>query len=213
MYSTYKLFSHTNTDFTELIQVYALITTVCVVCLLNYYMFRSFYTEFDDRFRSTLEVVKQRMMEANGEMEAQLRDRVIEGEEPQNLLDFGKAWREKLQKLRELEEEKEGMNGHIVFLYYLLVFSLVFAVFNLLNPGPVIQIFGTAIHLCFFGWVFTVMAGVLLILNQRAYLKLNSSLKENQTVIIKVSSAELEEEDLQVYRIHAIQDEPAVVEQ
>ena len=186
MYSTYKPFSFINTYLVELIQVYALIVTICVVCLLNYYMFRSFYTEFDNRFRS---------------------------KEPQNLMDFGKAWRERLQKLRELGEEKEEMNGHIMFLYYLLVFSLVFAVFNLLNPGPVIQLFGTAIHLYSFVWVFTIMAGVLLILNQRAYLKLIGSLKENQTVIIKVSSAEPEEEDLQVYRIHTVQDEPAVVEQ
>jgi len=213
MYSTYKRFSLTNTDFVELIQVYALIATVCVVCLLNYYTFRSFYTEFDERFRSTMEGVKQRMMEANREMEELFKDMIMKGEEPKDLVEFGEAWRDRLQVLHELEEERDKMNGHIMFLYYLLVFGLVFAVFDLLNPGPIMILLNRAIHLHFFGWIFTILAGVLLVLNYRVYLKLIESLKANQTVVIRVCSADPVEDDIQVDRIHTIQDDPIPVEQ
>ena len=213
MHSTYKPFSLTSTDYFELIQVYALIATVCVVCLLNYYTFRSFYTEFDERFRSTMEGVKQRMMEANREMEELFKDMIMKGEEPKDLVEFGEAWRDRLQVLHELEEERDKMNGHIMFLYYLLVFGLVFAVFDLLNPGPIMILLNRAIHLHFFGWIFTILAGVLLVLNYRVYLKLIESLKANQTVVIRVCSADPVEDDIQVYQIHTIQDDPIPVEQ
>jgi hypothetical protein len=196
-----------------LIQVYALIATVCFVCLLNYYTFRSFYTEFDERFRSTMGGVKQMMMEANREMEELFKDMIMKGEEPQDLVDFGEAWRDRLQALHELEEERDKMNSHIMFLYYLLVFGLVFAVFDLLNPGPIMILLYRAIHLHFFGWIFTILAGVLLVLNYRVYLKLVESLKANQTVVIKVRSVDPVEDDMQVYRIHTIQDDPMPVEQ
>ena len=213
MHSTYKPFSLTSTDYIELIQVYALIATVCFVCLLNYYTFHSFYTEFDERFRSTMEGVKQRMMEANREMEELFKDMIMKGEEPKDLVEFGEAWRDRLQVLHELEEERDNMNGHIMFLYYLLVFGLVFAVFDLLNPGPIMILLNRAIHLHFFGWIFTILAGVLLVLNYRVYLKLIESLKANQTVVIRVCSADPVEDDIQVDRIHTIQDDPIPVEQ
>lgn len=213
MYSTYKPFSLTNTDFIELIQVYVLIATVCVVCLLNYYMFCSFYTEFDKRFRSTMEEVKRRMIEANMEMEELFKDMILKGEEPKELVEFGEAWRDRLQALHGLEGERDKMNGHIMFLYYLLVFGLVFAVFGLLNPGPIMILLDRAIHLHFFGWIFTILAGVLLVLNYRWYLKLVESLEANQTVVIRVCSADPVEGDMEVYRIHTVQDDPVPVEQ
>ena len=213
MSSTYKRFSLTNTNFVELIQVYALIATVCVVCLLNYYMFSSFYTEFDKRFRSTLEEVKMRMMEANREMEELFKDVIMKGEEPKEIVEFGEAWRDRLQALHGLGRDRDKMNDHIMFLYYLLVFGLVFAVFDLLNPGPIMILLNSAIHLHFLGWIFIILAGVLLALNYRAYLKLEESLKANQTVAIRVCSADPVEGDMQVYRIHTIQDDPIPVEE
>ena len=213
MYSTYKPFSFTNTDFIELIQVYALIVTVCVVCLLNYYMFCSFYTEFDRRFRSTLEEVRGRMMEVNWEMEELFKDLILRGEEPRELVEFGEAWRDGLKALRGLEGERDKMNGHIMFLYYLLVFGLVFGVLDLLSPGPIMVLLDRAIHLYFFGWFFTGLAGVLLVLNHRWYLRLEASLEANQAVVFRVCSADPVEGDMEVYRIHTVQDDPVPVEQ
>ena len=196
-----------------MIQIYALIATVCVVCLLNYYTFRSFYTTFDERFRSTMEEVKQKMMEANREMEELLKNRIVNGDEPCELLEFGAAWRVRLQALHKLEEEREKMSGHIMFLYYLLVFGLVFAVFDLLNPEPVMVLLNRSIHIHFFGWIFTILAGVILVLNYGGYCKLAESLKATQTVIIKLCSDDPAEGDMQIYRIHTVQDDPIPVEQ
>jgi len=196
-----------------LIQVYTLIATVCVVCLLNYYAFRSFYTEFDERFRSTIEIVKQRMIEANREIEERFKDRIMKGEEPKDLVEFGEAWRERLQALHQMKGERDMMNDHIMFLYYILVFSLAFAVFDLLNPGPIMILLNTTIYLHFFGWIFNILACILLALNHREYHKLVETLKAIKIIVIKIPSAKPAEDNLQVYRIQSIQDNPIPVEQ
>ena len=213
MFYLQTIFSTIKIDFLELMQVYALIATVCVVCLLNYFMFRSFFTEFEERYRTTIEIVKQRMIEANTKMEALLKERILDGEEPHELVEFGEVWRNKLQALHGLEEERNKMNGHIMFQYYLLVFGLVFAVYDLLNPWPIMTLLGNDVHLHFLGWIFTMIAGVFLILNRRAYIKLINTLKKNQTIVSKVCSTELGEDDLQIYKIERIQDDSILLEQ
>lgn len=202
-----------NINFIELMQVYALMATVCFVSLLNYFMFRSFYNEFDTRFKFTIDAVKEKMMRANKEMEELLKERIMDGEEPHELVEFGKVWRKKLQVLHGMEEERNAMNGHIMFQYYLLVFGLAFAVYDLLNPWPVMMLFGKSVHLYFLGWIFTLFGVVFIIMNRRTYLKLIDTLKENQTLVMKVYSEETMEDDLQIYKIERIQDDAPLIEQ
>ncbi len=197
--------------FLELIQVYALMATVCIVCLLNYFMFRSFYNEFDERYRFTIDAVKKKMMQINKEMEELLKERMLDGEEPHELIEFGRVWRKKLHELHGLEEERNTMDGHIVFQYYLLMFGLAFAVYDLLNPWPVMMLFGKSVHLYFLGWIFTLIGVVFIIVSRKAYIKLINILKENQTLVTKVYSEETIEDDLQVYKIERIQDDTPLI--
>ena len=178
---------------------------ICAVCSLNYYMFRPFYTEFEELFRSSANEIRQRMMNTNKEIEERFRDRIMRGEEPRDVLDFGKAWQEQLHKLRKLEKDKEDLNRHIIFLYSLLVFGLFFVVFALLYTRPVLVLFGEPVTLCTVGYVFTNAAGVLLILNQISFARLKGSLKENRAVVVEWDSPELESKDPHFYaRLHLI---------
>ena len=50
-------------------------------------------------------------------------------------------------------------------------------------------------------------------MNRRTYLKLIDTLKENQTLVMKVYSEETMEDDLQIYKIERIQDDAPLIEQ
>ena len=152
-------------------------------------------------------MVKQRMIEANSEMEKLFKNRIIDGEEPIELVEFGEVWRNKLNILHGLENKRNKMNGHIMFQYYLLIFSIFFVLYDFMYPGPVMILHDNAIHLYLCGWILTLIAVMFLILNYRRYHDLDKALKENKKDVVKVNSNEATEKDLQVYRIRIIQDE------
>jgi len=69
------------------------------------------------------------------------------------------------------------MNGHIRFIYYILVFGLIHAALELVYPLPVFEAQGVKVYPNTIGWGFALFAGVLLVLYQMSYRKLDKALR------------------------------------
>ncbi len=161
-----------------MIAVYALIVYICSVAVANRFIFRSFTGEkFQGRFSEATEGMRGRMIQANREMESRLGSQ-IGGEEPEELIEFGEIWRKRLQVIKTLDAERRKMNGHIRFVYYILVFGLIHAALELIYPLPVFEAQGVKVYPNTIGWGFALFAGVLLILYQVSYRKLDMALRE-----------------------------------
>lgn len=162
-----------------MLAVNALIFIICMIALSNYYIFRSFYGDrFQVRFTEATEGLRRRMIEANEEMALRLGDKMVDGEEPEELIEFGEIWRRRLQVIKTLDMEKGRMDGHIRFIYYMLVFGLVHAAFEMVYPQPLIEVMGVKVYPSTIGWVFTLFAAVLLVLYQLFYRRLELSLRD-----------------------------------
>ena len=161
-----------------MIAAYALIVYICSVAVANRFIFRSFTGEkFQGRFSEATEGMRGRMIQANREMESRLGSQ-IGGEEPEELIEFGEIWRKRLQVIKTLDAERRKMNGHIRFVYYILVFGLIHAALELIYPLPVFEAQGVKVYPNTIGWGFALFAGVLLILYQMSYRKLDRALRE-----------------------------------
>lgn len=161
-----------------MIAAYALIVYICLTAVGNRLIFSSFTGEkFQERVNIATEGMRQRMIQANREMEARLGSR-IGGEEPEELLEFGEIWRKRLQVINTLKAERERMNGHIRFIYYILGFGLIHAALGLLHPLPIFEAQGVKVYPVTLGWGFALFAGVLLILYQLSFRRLDRALRE-----------------------------------
>lgn len=155
-----------------------MIVYICLTAVGNRLIFSSFTGEkFQERVNIATEGMRQRMIQANREMEARLGSR-IGGEEPEELLEFGEIWRKRLQVINTLKAERERMNGHIRFIYYILGFGLIHAALGLLHPLPIFEAQGVKVYPVTLGWGFALFAGVLLILYQLSFRRLDRALRE-----------------------------------
>jgi len=162
-----------------LIASYSLIVYICLSAVANRFIFSSFTGEkFQGRFSEATEGIRERMIQANREMESQLGSRIGGDEEPDELIEFGEIWRKRLQVIKTLDAERKKMNGHIRFIYYILVFGLIHAALELVYPLPVFEAQGIKVYPNTIGWGFALFAGVLLILYQMSYRKLDKALRE-----------------------------------
>jgi hypothetical protein len=128
-----------------LIAAYVLIAYICLTAVGNRFIFGSFTGEkFQERVNAATEGMRQRMIQANREMESRLGSR-IEGEEPEELIEFGEIWRKRLHVMKTLNAERERMNGHIRFVYYILGFGLIHAALGLLHPLPIFEAQGVKV--------------------------------------------------------------------
>ena len=161
-----------------MIAAYALIAYICLTAVGNRLIFGSFTGEkFQERVNIATEGMRQRMIQANREMEARLGSRIGD-EEPEELLEFGEIWRKRLQVINTLKAERERMNGYIRFIYYILGFGLIHAALGLLHPLPIFETQGVKVYPVTIGWGFALFAGVLLILYQLSFRKLDRALRE-----------------------------------
>ena len=152
---------------------------ICLVAVANRHFFRYFTEEsYQDRFRIAAEGMRERMFHANKEMEARLGSRIGGGEEPEELIEFGEIWRKRLQVIKTLDAERDKMNGHIRFVYYIIVFGLIHAALELVHPLPVFEAQGFKVYPHTLGWGFALFAGALLILYQRSFHMLDKALRE-----------------------------------
>jgi hypothetical protein len=162
-----------------LIAAYALIAYICLTAVGNRLIFGSFTGEkFQERINAATEGMRQRMIQANSEIEERLRNRIEGDEEPEELIEFGEIWRKRLQVINTLNAEREKMNGHIRFVYYILVFGLIHAALGLVHPLPIFETQGVKVYPVTIGWGFALFAGVLLILYQLSFRKLDWALRE-----------------------------------
>jgi hypothetical protein len=161
-----------------LIATYALIVYICLTAVGNRLIFGSFTGEkFQERVNAATESMRQRMIQANKEMEARLGSRIGE-EEPEELIEFGEIWKKRLQVINTLKVEREKMNGHIRFIYYILVFGFIHAALGLVHPLPIFEAQGVKVYPVTIGWGFALFAGILLILYQLSFRKLDRALRE-----------------------------------
>jgi len=164
-----------------LIDAYALMITTVLVALANQYIFRSFYgTDFRDRFTMAQGSLRERMLQANREMEEKLRGSIESGEEPAELVQFGELWRKRLAVLNTLNAERERMDGHIRFIYYMLIFGLMHAALHFIYPETLMELAGFSVKPATMGWGFTLFASTLLILYHVFYRRLDASLRETE---------------------------------
>jgi hypothetical protein len=162
-----------------LIAAYALIVYICLIAVANRFIFSSFTGEkFQGRFSEATEGMRGRMIQANREMESRLGSRIGGEEEPDELIEFGEIWRKRLQVIKTLDVERKKMNGHIRFIYYILVFGLIHAALELVYPLPVFEVQGIKVYPNTIGWGFALFAGVLLVMYQMSYRKLDKALRE-----------------------------------
>lgn len=162
-----------------MIAAYALIVYICLIAVTNRFIFSSFTGEkFQGRFSEATEGMRERMIQANREMEGRLGSWICGEEEPDDLIEFGEIWRKRLQVIKTLDAERKKMNGHIRFIYYILVFGLIHAALELVYPLPVFEAQGVKVYPNTIGWGFALFAGVLLILHQMSYRKLDKALRE-----------------------------------
>ncbi len=155
-----------------------MIAYICLTAVGNRLIFSSFTGEkFQKRVNTATEGMRQRMIQANRDMEARLGSRIGD-EEPEELLEFGEIWKKRLQVINTLKAEREKMKGHINFIYYILVFGLIHAALGLLHPLPIFEAQGVKVYPVTIGWGFALFAGVLLILYQLSFRKLNWTLRE-----------------------------------
>jgi len=162
-----------------LIAAYALIVYICLTAVANRFIFSSFTGDkFQGRFSEATEGMRERMIQANMEMEGRLDGQMDGDEEPDELIEFGEIWRKRLQVIKTLDAERKKMNGHIRFVYYILVFGLIHAALDLVYPLPVFEAQGVEVYPHTIGWGFALFAGVLLILYQMSYRNLNKALRE-----------------------------------
>ncbi|MBN2336247.1 hypothetical protein JXL21_11860 [Candidatus Bathyarchaeota archaeon] len=161
-----------------------MIVTICVIALANYFIFGSFYGDgFQDRFKEATEGLRQRMIEANMEMQRKMQERLAEGHEPDELVEFGEIWRKRLQVIKTLDAEREKMDGHIKFVNYVLVFGLMHAAIDFVHPLPIMIVAGFQVYPHTLGWAFTFFAAILLILYQMSYRRLDLSLRDVESEI------------------------------
>jgi hypothetical protein len=159
----------------------ALMITTVLVALTNQYVFRSFYgAEFRGRFTEAKRSLRERMLQANMEMEERLRGRIGAGEEPEELVQFGELWRKRLAVLNTLNTERERMDGHIRFIYYMLLFGLMHAALHFVYPGTLVELAGFSVEPATIGWGFTLFASALLIMYHVFYRRLDVSLRETE---------------------------------
>lgn len=162
-----------------MIAAYALIVYICLIAVANRFIFSSFTGEkFQGRFSEATEGMRRRMIQANREIESRLGSRIGGEEEPDELIEFGEIWRKRLQVIKTLDAERKKMNGHIRFIYYILVFGLIHAALELVYPLPVFEAQGIKVYPNTIGWGFALFAGVLLVLYQMSYRKLDKALRE-----------------------------------
>ena len=162
-----------------MIAAYALIAYICLTAVGNRLIFGSFTGEkFQERVNVATKGMRQRMIQANREMESRLGSRIEGDEEPEELIEFGEIWRKRLQVMKTLNAERERMNGHIRFVYYILGFGLIHAALGLVHPLPIFEAQGVKVYPVTIGWGFALFAGVLLILYQLSFRKLDRALRE-----------------------------------
>ncbi len=161
-----------------MIAAYALIAYICLTAVGNRLILGSFIGgKFQDRFTAATEGMRQRMIQANKEMEARLGNRIGD-EEPEELIEFGEIWRKRLQVIKTLDAEREKMEGHIRFVYYILGFGLIHAALGLIHPLPLFEAQGVKIYSVTIGWGFALFAGILLIMYQLSFRRLDRALRE-----------------------------------
>lgn len=162
-----------------MIAAYALIVYICLIAFTNRFIFSSFTGEkFQGRFSEVTEGMRERMIQANREIESRLGSQIGGEEEPDELIEFGEIWRKRLQVIKTLDSERKKMNGHIRFIYYILVFGLIHAALELVYPLLVFEAQGIKVYPNAIGWGFALFAGVLLVLYQMSYRKLDKALRE-----------------------------------
>ena len=161
-----------------MIAAYALIVYICLIAVANRFIFTSFTGEkFQGRFSEATEGMREHMIQANREIESRLGSQIGGEEEPDELIEFGEIWRKRLQVIKTLDTERNKMNGHIKFVYYILVFGLIHAALELVHPLPVFEAQGVKVYPHTMGWGFALFAGALLILYQMSYRNLDKALR------------------------------------
>ena len=162
-----------------MIAAYALIVYICLIAVANRFIFTSFTGEkFQGRFSEATEGMREHMIQANREIESRLGSQIGGEEEPDELIEFGEIWRKRLQVIKTLDAERKKMNGHIKFIYYILVFGLIHATLELVYPLLVFEAQGFKVYPNTIGWGFALFAGVLLVMYQMSYRKLDKALRE-----------------------------------
>jgi len=156
---------------------YALPAALVLVGLTNHAVFRSFYgKEFRGRFARAQAGLKERMLQANREMEERFRGSIEAGEEPTEVIQFGELWRKRLAVLNTLNAERERMDGHVVFIYYMLMLGLLNSFLFFVYPGALAEVAGLTVTAATVGWAFTFFTSGMLVLYQFSYRRLAASL-------------------------------------
>ena len=137
-----------------MIRAFLLLITVNVVCIVSYFI----YNRMDSRFDSSEMSIKREMIEANREIENRLREEILEGREPDELITFRESWMTRLGEIKALGAEKKDIEKNFVSIIIPLSLSFKFALIEFLYSYPLAVFNGFTIYTCHVGWVFLMIA-------------------------------------------------------
>jgi hypothetical protein len=109
-------------------------------------------------------------------MEEKHRSSIEAGEEPRELVEFGELWRKRLAVMNTLNAELKRMDGHVVFIYYMLMLGLLNSFLFFVYPGALAEVAGLTVTAATVGWAFTFFTSGMLVLYQFSYRRLAASL-------------------------------------
>ena len=133
-----------------MIRAFLLLITQNVVCMVSYFT----YNRMDSRFNSSEESIKREMIEANHEMERKIKNKIHEGQEPDELVKFRASWLVRLQDIKSLGVEKKGIEKSFISIIVPLFLSFKFAVIDFFYLDAIAVFNGFNIYTSHIGWVF-----------------------------------------------------------
>jgi len=150
-----------------MIRAFLLLIALNVVCMVSYFT----YNRMDSRFNSSEEGIKREMIEANQVMERKFKDKILDGQEPDGLIEFRESWLLRLQDIKSLGIEKRGIEKSFTSIIIPLFLSFKFAVIEFFYVDAIAVLYGYNIYTSHIGWVFLLIACVTIVL---AFKSMNS---------------------------------------
>ncbi len=137
-----------------MIRAFMLLITLNVVCMSSYLT----YNRMDFKFNSSEENIKQEMIKANHEMERKVKNEILAGREPEELIRFRESWLQKLQEIKSLGKKKRGIEQNFLSIIIPLILSFKFAIIDFFYADTIAVINGFNIYTSHIGWIFLLIA-------------------------------------------------------
>lgn len=165
-------------DSIPMIRAFLLLIALNTVCIGSYLI----YIRMDNRINSSEESIKREMIEANQEMEKTLKNKILNGGEPDELISFRESWLLRIQDIKFLRNQKKHIENSLLSIIIPLLLSFKFALIEFFYMDKIAYWNGYFIYPSHIGWIFLLIASFTIIrvfMNKKNYLNLVNSTRFN----------------------------------